>query len=285
MAVAKTGSFTKAAGKLFLSQPSVSGHISKLEQELGITLFHRDNKSIELTDAGKIFFSHATEILNQKQKTLLNLNKYTGKIEGILEIGASNTTAQYILPRYLADFRKKYPGVIFNLLQMSSKHVETSLLNGELDFGLVGSRAQDKNLIYEKLAEDTLVAIAPPKAPFTEMDSISLCQLLKYPIVVRREGSATRKLFEDALEKSGKIKDLKIAAYFDTAEMVALSVQHGLGLAIVSAISVEEKLKNSALLSLPINDLDLNRSFYFSYHKNRTLSPLTLCFKDFMLKK
>lgn len=284
ISVAKTGSFTKTAEKLFLSQPSVSGHIGKLEQELGVVLFRRSNRKIELTPAGRIFFSSVTEILNQKEKTLLELHEHNAKIEGILEIGASNTTAQYVLPRFLAAFHTQYPNVIFDVLQMNSQQVETGLVNGELDFGLVGSPADNKNLLYEKISQDDLIAIAPAKPPFTSMEDISLAELLSYPIIVRREGSATRQFFENALEKSGRTAAMKIAAYFDSTEMIALSVQHGLGLAVVSILSVKEKADSGLLRLLPIRDLPLQRSFYFAYHKSRTLSPLGLRFKEFILE-
>lgn len=283
--VAKTGSFTKAAEKLFLSQPSVSGHISKLEEELGVLLFRRNNKKIELTSAGTIFYSSAREMLNQKEKTLLELNDYNGKIEGILEIGASNTTAQYIIPRYLAQFHKKYPNVVYNVIQMNSNQIENGLLSGELDFGLVGSSANDKNLIYERISEDRLVAIAPPKIPFINMEKISLGELLKYPMLSRREGSATQQLFESAIQGVDIRNEVNTIAYFDSTEIMVLAVQNGLGLAVVSTLAVEEKVKNGLLCSLPIKDVNLERSFYFAYHKKRTPSPLGLCFKEFILNE
>ena len=171
--IAKVKSFSKAASQLFLTQPALSNHIAKLEAELGITLFERNNKRTELTPAGQQFYLSAIEILNQREHALLNLEKYQGKIEGLLQVATSSVPGQYVLPDILTRFHEIYPDVTFNLHHLSSREITDSLVNGDLDFGFVGASPDNRNLIYEKVQDDELVVIAPNKPPYSEMESIS----------------------------------------------------------------------------------------------------------------
>ncbi len=284
--IAKVKSFSKAAEKLFLTQPALSNHISKLEKELGITLFERNNKKTELTQAGQQFYFSALEILNQREMALLNLQKYQGKIDGMLQVATSSVPGQYILPDILVGFHKSYPDVTYNLhYYYNSGDVIGHLLSGELDFGFVGCEPESRNLIYEKIADDNLIVIAPNIAPFSEMTSISFDRLLDEPLLLRKEGSATRKAFESALKSLGSAaKQPKVLAHMHNNEMIVLCVKAGLGLSIVSEISVADKVAAGNIKALPIDDYRCKNAFYFVYPKNRSLSPLSMRFKEFVFK-
>ena len=285
--IAKVKSFSRAAEKLFLTQPALSNHISKLEKELGITLFERNNKKTELTQAGQQFYFSALEILNQRELALLNLQKYQGKIEGLLQVATSSVPGQYILPDILVGFHNIYPDVTYNLhYYYSSGEVIEHLLSGELDFGFVGCEPESRNLVYEKIADDQLVAIAPNREPFSSMQSISFARLLEEPLLLRKEGSATRKAFDNAIKaQTGLTKQPKILAHMHNNEMIVLCVKAGLGLSIVSSLSVDDKVKAGFVKKLPIEDYKFKNAFYFVYPKNRSLSPLSMRFKDFVFQK
>ena len=283
VAIAKLKSFSKAAERLFLTQPTLSNHISRLEEELGVILLARNNKKTELTDAGKLFFASAQELISRREQAVVDLGQFEGRIEGTLEIGASSIPGQYLLPQILARFCQSYPDVVYNIHYQSSHEVISQLISQELDFGMVGSPADNSLLVYEKAADDELVAIAPPIKPFTQMESITAQQLLAYRLIMRKEGSGTRRIFEDALKTAtGGKAQIKAAAYTDNTEMVNLCVMQGLGLAVTSRLAVADKAAHGQLKILPISDLELNRNCWFVYLKGRVLSPLACRFRDFV---
>ncbi|MEG1548630.1 MAG: selenium metabolism-associated LysR family transcriptional regulator [Clostridia bacterium] len=284
--IAKVKSFSKAAEKLFLTQPALSNHISKLEKELGITLFERNNKKTELTQAGQQFYFSALEILNQREIALLNLQKYQGKIDGMLQVATSSVPGQYILPDILVGFHQIYPDVTYNLHYSDSGEVVSALLSGELDFGFVGCEPESRNLVYEKVADDELVVIAPNKPPFDTMKSISFERLLDEPMLLRKDGSGTRQAFDAALKDQQYLgKQPKVLAYMHNNEMIMLSVKAGFGLSIVSYVSVEDKVKAGYIKVLPIENYTFRNAFYFVYPKNRTLSPMAMRFKNFVFER
>lgn len=283
--IAKMKNFSQAAEKLFLTQPALSNHISKLENELGVTLFERNNKKTELTPAGKVFFISAQAMLNQRESAVLDLNDYQGKIEGMLEIGTSSVPGQYLLPDILTRFNVHYPHVIYNIHYLNSKQVIASILSGEMDFGIVGVNPNNSSLTSEKIAEDVLVAIAPNRPPFDVMESISAEELLNYRMLLRQEGSGTRQALENALNQYFKEKvRLKTVAYIDNNEMIYICVKKGLGISVVSNLAVADKASVGQLKILQLKDLQIKRSFYFVYPKSRTLSPLVKCFKEFVFE-
>ena len=284
--IAKVKSFSKAASQLFLTQPALSNHISKLEKELGITLFERNNKKTELTPAGQLFYVSAIEILNQRENALLKLEKYQGKIEGLLQVATSSVPGQYVLPDILVGFHKIYPYVTFNLHYLSSKEVTDNLVNGDLDFGFVGCEPDNRNLIYEKVQDDPLVVIAPNTPPYSQMQSITFSRLLDEPLLLRKSDSGTRQAFDIAYKQHAHLdKQPKILAQMDNNEMIVLCVKAGLGLSIVSSVSIEDQVRAGFVRVLPLEGYDFKHAFYFVYPKKRTLSPMVSRFKDFVLSQ
>jgi len=282
--IAKVKSFSTAAKNLFLTQPALSNHIAKLEKELGIALFERNNKKTELTPAGKQFYLSALEILNQRENALLNLEKFQGKIDGMLHIATSSVPGQYILPNILKNFNTKYPDVTYDLHYLSSGEITDMLMMGELDLGFIGAEPDNRKIVYEKIADDELVVIAPNISPFNKMNTISFERLLDEPLLLRKEGSGTRQAFDLAYKKHAYLgKPAKVLSYMDNNEMIVLCVKAKLGLSIVSRISVEDKVKAGFIKVLPLEEYNFQHAFHFVYPKDRTMSPLVNRFKDFVL--
>jgi DNA-binding transcriptional LysR family regulator len=283
--IAKLKSFSKAADFLFLTQPTISNHIQNLEKELGTILINRSNKRITLTNAGDILFAHAMDILNKKEQTLFSLEQFKGKIEGTLEIASSSIPEQYILPILLNSFHKFYPDVRFNVLHSDTKQVVTSILNGEIDFGIVGAKDDIKHLNYLEIMEDTMLVIMPFSGHYQTMDEITIGDLLSEKIILREEGSGTRKIFEQVLTAHNKsIDDLSIIAYIESTESIKQCVRRGLGISILSKLAVVDEVKHNLLKAIKIKDVEIKRNFYFVFHKYRSLSPLAETFKNFVLE-
>ena len=127
--VCKFKSFSKAADKLYITQPTVTSHIQNLEKELGTVLINRCGKNMSLTQAGSMLFKYAVDIIYTCEMAKFDLNSYRGKINGHLDISSSSVPRQYILPRILNEFISIYPDVTFSLKDKDSKQVVKNILN------------------------------------------------------------------------------------------------------------------------------------------------------------
>ncbi|MBO8169205.1 MAG: LysR family transcriptional regulator [Thermoanaerobacteraceae bacterium] len=286
VAVVKLRSFSKAAESLYLTQPTISGHIQALEQELGTVLINRNsNKQVSPTRAGEILFQYAVDILNKRENALFSLSKFKGKIEGILEISASTIPEQYFLPDILSKFNKKYPDVQYNLMKYDSQEVIDKILSGEIDFGFVGFKKELNQLDYIEITEDSIVLIAPDQGKYSNMDTIPASFLAGEKFIMREKGSGTRKVLEKALAKHNiPLDSLNVVAFIENTQTIKECVRKGLGLTFISEKAVAEELAGKVFKILNIEGLEIRRQFYFVYHKTRVLSPLAQTFKEFVLE-
>lgn len=284
--VVKLKSFSKAADKLFITQPTVTNHIQNLEKELGTLLINRMGKKISLTQAGTLLYTNALNIINSFEMTKFELEVFKGHIQGNLDIVASSVPRKHLLPRLIKEFLDVYPGVTFTVIDNDSKEVVTGIMDGEYDFGIVGAKYESFNIEYINILEDNLVLIAPPdfKPELENFGLLDIQDILSSNLIFREEGSGTRKVVINQLEKSGiSIDSLKTIAYIEDTESIKELVSLGVGLSFISEKSVMDDIKLGKYKAFNIIELDLRREFYFVYHKNRQLSPLGEKFKEFVL--
>ncbi|HLR34729.1 MAG TPA: selenium metabolism-associated LysR family transcriptional regulator [Tissierellales bacterium] len=284
--VAKLKSFSKAAQKLFITQPTVTNHIQNLEKELGTILINRSSKNISLTKAGSILYKYALNIINACEMAKFDLADYKGKIQGHLELCSSSVPRKYVLPKILKNFTVKYPEVTFSLTDKDSKEVAESIISGEYDFGIIGAKHSSKHLSYIELMEDTLVLITPNKPRFNQNNYSFLEKevLLKEKLIFRESGSGTRKLIERKLHnKNINLNELNIISIIEDTETIKNLVALDVGLSFLSKKSVLDDIALNKYKVFYIKDFDLTRKFYFVYHNNRQLPPLSETFKVFML--
>lgn len=283
--IAKLKSFSKAAEHLYLTQPTISNHIQILEKELNTVLINRTNKNISLTKAGKLLYKHAIEILNQRESAVFQLNQFKGRIEGILDISASTIPEQYYLPELLLKFNSIYPDVKYNLEKYDTTQVIEKILAGEIDFGIVGAKKDFNQLEYIDIMDDNIILVAPKSKSSHHMDIISLKDLCKLNIIMREEGSGTRKIVEDLLaENDMYLDDFNIIAYVENTETIKELVKKGMGLTFISEKAVFHDIQKGLLKKVIIPNFEIRRKFYFVYHKSRALSPLAEAFKSFVLQ-
>lgn len=284
VAIAKLKSFSRAAEELYLTQPTISNHIHILEKELSTILFNRTNKNITLTNAGEILYEHAIGILNKKEHAYFSLNEFKGKIQGILEISSSSIPEQYYLSDIICKFSRKYPDVKYSLIKYDSKQVVDKILSGEIDFGLVGAKGNSNQIDYLEILDDEIVLIAPNNSSFSTLSTISIDNFKPYPIIIREEGSGTRKIVLTYLKELGITSDdLNIISEVEDNETIKKLVINGLGISFISSRAIQNELKLGLLKEIRIDSLNMNRKFYFAFHKKRVLSPLSETFKDFIL--
>ncbi len=286
ISVVKHNSFSYAAKELYITQPTVSNNIQNLEKELNTTLLNRTSKTITLTDAGKIFYKYAVELINIRDKAKYIISEHSNNVEGEIEITASSIPEQYILPYIIKDFLNIYPNVSFSMTHKNSKNVVDDILEGKLNFGIVGAKYHSEMLEYIDFYEDELVVCVPNNNNYSwsDNDYLDIDFLYSEKFILRKKGSGTRKLIEQKLSAKGiSLDELNIISLIDSNEMIKKMIELGLGISFISKIAVKNEVDLKLIKTLSIKDLNLKRSFYFVHSKNRTLPPAVEAFKDFLI--
>lgn len=282
--VAKYKNFSKAAAAISVSQPSISSHIAKLEKELKAQLFDRTSKEVSLTPAGESLFKYAEDILDLRDKAVANLSSFNEEVKGKLSIGASTTPCNALLPELLKDFRAVYPEVDFNVTEENSEKIAEKILNYESEMGIVGKMVDDEKMDCFKLVEDELVVISPSSFYFPA--EISLEDLLKSDMVMRGRDSATRKAFEDSMQKKGAaIRRMKIPYEVSSLDTQIQFVKAGLGVSVVSGQLCTEYVDCGLIRKSRIKDIPMFMSLYLLVRSNRTLTPSANAFFNFCMDK
>lgn len=289
ISVAKHKSFSKAADMIFLSQPTISSHISSLEKELKIQLFDRTSKEVNLTPAGNSFYEYAINLINLRNNAITNISSFNSNITGTLNLFASSTPCNSIVPKLLNNFHLSYPEVTFNVKEQGSCTILKNILNHTCEIGIVGTYTKNDKIATYTLIEDELIIISSNKLNLPE--ELSLDMLLKYPFILRESSSATRKTFEEILDNhaSDKKGKLNILCQIDNINALLQLVKEGIGVSIVSKQVYENSLENNSLRMSRIKDITMSRNLYLVVNKNKTLTPvaktfLNMCKKEFKIE-
>ena len=264
-AVARHLSFTKAGQELFVSQPAVTKHIRELETQYGQRLLERRGNRVALTEAGRLLQVHAEAVAasaQQLEAQLLGLRD-PEEAAGRLRLGASTTLSQYVLPAWLPAFQARYPQVQLTLLTANSERIAEALLRGDLDLGFVEGRTKNRDLHYELLLPDELVAVRRATAAGPLAEPVPLAEALACPLVLRERGSGTLEVFEMALrEHKIKLGDLAVAFYLDSTEAIKGYLEAApAALGFVSRQALRRELATGLLEIVSVQGLLLPRQF------------------------
>jgi len=285
--VAALKSFSRAADDLFLTQPTVSGHILSLERSLSLRLFDRTGREVRLTKAGEMFLRYASKILTIRKDLLNALSEFSQGIRGELSLGASTIPGEYLLPRLMGDFKKEHPRFSLSLKISDTKDIVQELLQGRIEFGLIGAKVNHPSLHHEKFEEDEIIVIAPSDHPLGKKRSVGFEDLLKEPWIIREEGSGTQMTVERALRRKGKsLKDFNVAIEMGSTSSVKEGVKAKLGLAFISKKAVEEELNRNLFTSITLEGLkSISRQIYIVSQRGKTVSPAGMEFLRFLKKR
>ena len=272
--VVKLKSFSKAAQRIYLTQPTISAHINSLEKELDTKLIERGTKYVYPTKPGSILYQYAVKMLNLRDAACCSVRNYNKELKGTLTICASTAPSQYILPKVISAFREEYPNVTFNIQRQDSEQVVDSISKGLADIGFCGTDTHSPDCVFESFTEDHLVVITPNNERFHQMQAGGMkSDLLKRePIIIREEGSGTRKEMEHFLSRAGiDIGELKIAAQFNDPDSIKHSVSQGMGISIISKAAIEDYENFGLILSFDLNGISMDRHLYVVTHKSNPL--------------
>ena len=261
LTVVEKKSFSKAAKALFLTQPAVSFQIQMLEEYYGTRLFDRVSRNIILTEAGHLLLKYANEMSRLQAELEKEMQDLTGSIKGKLKLGASTTIGEYIAPYILGSFKKMYPEVELSLEVSNSEDIEAAIHDTALDIGLVEGPPIGKDLESLPFLQDQLVLITSKDHPWSNLDSISVFELDKYPFISREKGSGTRMEMEQHLKKAGfSANNLNVIMELGSNSAIKAAVESGLGVAMISRWAVQDSVRAGVLAQVKLKEDEMWRS-------------------------
>lgn len=259
--VAEKLNFREAAEALLLTQPAVTLQIKALEEELSIRLFDRSGNRIVLTEAGRRLLRHATKLAALAKAAEQELATLSGVQSGELHIGASTTIAQYLLPKLVGDFGRMHPRASLSAVTGNTSQIVEALLKGGIPLGLAEGPVMRSGVRTELFLADEIVLILAAQHEWAGQ-TISLDQLAAEPMILREQGSGTRRVVEAALRKARlPLKKLRIAMELDSTEAIKAVVETGLGVGFVSARAIQKELKLKTLQIGRVEGLRIHRRF------------------------
>ncbi len=259
--VAETKNITLSAKKLHMSQPSISLQIQNLENQYGARFFDRTNKGVTLTKEGEIFYAHVRSVLDILTSAKEQINALAKGQRGLIYLGATLTIGEYILPNILAYLYKMHPDVDFKVKIANTESISQDVLEKKLHIGLIeGPVPRHKDLNVEKFWEDELVVVLPHSHAWASRKSITLAELPHERLVTREEGSGTRKVMEMALKERGLDPEhLNITMELGSTHAIKQVVSAGLGITIISALTVNREGDQKLFKTLKIQDAPIYR--------------------------
>jgi DNA-binding transcriptional LysR family regulator len=281
--VVELRSFSRAAKAVYLSQPTVSSHIKDLENHFECKLVDRLGREVIPTKAGSLLYGYATKIIALKQEAENAMAEFQGKIKGRLTIGGSTIPAGYILPPLLGRFKEDYPEVVVTLVQGDTERIISHTLEGNVELGIVGAKAQEVQLVQKKIIDDQMFLIVPQRHKWATKPHVVMDELIGEPFIMRELGSGTRKSIEQVLHKSGySLSALNVVSEMGSTEAVRQGIKAGVGVSILSECAVAEELTTGSLKKVEIKGVTFRRAFYLTFHRYRTQSPLCQAFIKFL---
>lgn len=282
VAVVDYGSFSEAARKLYLTQPTISAHVRSLEEELHTRLILRTTKKTTITTRGYQLYDSAVRMLEIRNNLLEN---FTGVQKHMIDLAASTIPSSYLLPEILASFGKTHPDIYFHSIQADSAESINRVLDGTVDLALVGQNTCDETCVYLPFCQDELVIATPITNHYLGLQNkiVTFEDFIKDPIIIREKGSGTKKEMDLFLEQIGVTpSDLNVIARMNDLEGIKKSIVNGLGISILSARSAIDLQKTKQILLFPLEESAHKRTFYIVYSKNRILKPHVRQFIQFV---
>jgi DNA-binding transcriptional LysR family regulator len=276
-AIARLGSFTRAAEELFLTQPTVSMQIKKLSDTVGMPLFEQVGKKIYLTDIGHELHRTCRGISEHLSNFEMIAADMKGLKKGNLRL-AVVTTAKYFAPRLLGTFCQQYPGVDASLKVSNRERVLERLANNLDDLYIMGQPPVDADVVAEAFLENSLVVIAPANHALAKKKKIPLERLSSEPFLLREQGSGTRMATERLFGESGL--KLKMRMELGSNEAIKQAVIGGLGISVLSRHTLELDTPSKKFVVLDVQGFPIKRHWYFVYPAGKQLSIIARTFVD-----
>ncbi|MEA3222333.1 MAG: selenium metabolism-associated LysR family transcriptional regulator [Thermodesulfobacteriota bacterium] len=277
-------SFSRAARKMFLTQPSLTKRIKNLEQVVNARIINRQNTGITLTPEGKVAYGYAKRILKLRDEAREKVSMVRDDASGNIFISASTIPATYILPQVLKSFSMSYPNIKIHIQTTDSEETLEMILDNRSEIGFIGKQSLNRKLISEPLWDDCLVLVVPKNHPWSKESLVTFESLCKEPFIMRERGSGTREVLEDyVLKNTGRgLAQFNVVCEVGSSEAVKEAVMVGLGVSILSIHAVKREVAKGDLVCIPIQDFSIRRNFYLIYKRQLHLSYHQRLFLEFV---
>lgn len=278
-AIARLGSFTRAAEELHLSQPTVSMQIKKLSTAVGLPLFEQIGKKIYLTDAGRALQTFSRAIFEQFTRFEMVTADMKGLKQGALRLGVI-TTAKYFIPRLLGSFCRQYPGIEVSMTVSNRERILERLTNNEDDLYILGQPPEEIHAIAEPFLLNPLIVLAPADHPLARSKNISLQRLAEEPFLLREPGSGTRKATEQLFAQHNL--KIKMRMELGSNEAIKQAVVGGLGISVLSRHTLALDIPADQVVILDVVGFPIERHWYAAYPNGKQLSVVAKTFLDYL---
>jgi LysR family transcriptional regulator, low CO2-responsive transcriptional regulator len=270
VAIAQSGSFTRAAEQLTLTQPTVSQQLAALEAQVGVALLERQPRRVHLTAAGAALLPYARRLLALANEGARAARDAAGLADRTLRLGVGNVLAVYLLPDVLRRYRTLHPDVLMRITTGNSADLLESVAQGEIELALVGSPAIHAQAESTPFMHDRLMIVVAPDDPWAGRASATLAELRGRTLLTREPGSALHASVERLLGAETLSGDNVIV--LGETEAIKRSVEAGLGVALIQGIAVRREVEAGALWGLQLADGDDRRTYSFARQRGHTLS-------------
>lgn len=278
--VAETNSMSEAARRLYLSQPAVSQTIAELESEVGMKLFERFNKSLQLTEVGEVLFAYSKRVHDLMHEADITMQEYANIQKGRVRVGASPTVGIYLFPEIIGDFKKDHPQVHVDFTIDTSAKIEQKIGSHEIDLGLIEGKIHSKDFVTIPFAKDELVLVCSPRHHWvvTQREMIDPLELEDEVILQREPESGAR----EVIQKSFRQLQINFPKemVLNNIEAIKKSVEANIGVAFLSKYAVEDEIQDRRLVQVMVDGVQITRDICVFYHKEKFMSPLFQLFLD-----
>ncbi len=281
LSVADLGSFKAASGAIHLSQSALSRRIDKLEAALGVALFERTTRKVELTTVGRSFVPKARNVLNELDSALLGISDVAERISGEVTIACVPSAVAYFLPSVMRTYHRKYPGIRLRVIDESSFDILLNVTRGEADFGLTYIGAQDPDLEFEPVLQDPFVVACTKDHPLAKRKKIRWEELGQHPYITLAQGSGNRLLLDLALAQR-ESHPRWFCEVRHVPAMVSL-VEAGLGLGVVPRLAMPRQ-GHPTLVSIPLQEPEVTRTLGLIKRRGRELTPAARYLYDLLIQ-
>lgn len=267
--VARQKSFSKAAHRLAVTQPSVSAQIRSLETYLGSRLFERGGGRVVLTAAGRLFEPFAEDSLARLNHLRLAMGDLERSPRGTLTVSANDSTALYVLPTFFSKFKRQHPRVALGVVRAPRNQTLELVLNREVDFGIVSLPVKNSRLHVEVVHHDELVLVVPASHPFAPNESIAIEELNNARLLMIKQGRRREEL--EQLFSAHKVVP-RVVMELDSHELLKKLIIAQLGIGFLPRINVLDELRAGQLATLTLEGISLSRDLGLIFRNDRVLS-------------
>lgn len=278
---------SKAAEKMYITQPAVSKQLQLLEKDFGAELIKKNGREIVPTEEGYLLYKYAKNVLNEENKIYSLLRKDDDKLCGNLTVYTSSMPADYYIHDLIIEFGNMYKDVSYTIKKVDSEKVFKNIEDGFTSFGFTGTLSKNKKVKSICIAEDEVIMVVSSQmAREFASGKIKFDELLKQKFILREKGSATLQIFENYLEKRHiMLNDLNIVIQAEDNEIIKKFIANNMGIAVLPKKAVEKELDENKMSILELDGMNLKRNLYYVYRQDRYFSKIEEKFKEFMIEK